>query len=255
MKLIRKALSYSLFVMIEILSASCVSQQLLSQKVVDVHMVVSNKSVAEPFPNLDKSLELIIASNVSNQEIYDDSGFSNLTSNVRKILPNYEPYIFSPSVRTFAEEATQRYLQCMQFNVESCGDYLLSIDIKEFKLIQLDKSNMECKIKLLYKLNDATGQSVIPTRTVSSQERIGNNEDIGVVMGQVYANALDKINWSDIARYLKISDNPKEVENAMVTGAGDTSLEHTIIRWFIASSPQGADVTWRVVSSTPDVSP
>ena len=30
-------------------------------------------------------------------------------------------------------------------------------------------------------------------------------------------------------------------------------MEHTIIRWFIDSSPKGADVNWRVVSSTPDV--
>ncbi|MDE6742110.1 MAG: hypothetical protein K2J58_07245, partial [Muribaculaceae bacterium] len=28
---------------------------------------------------------------------------------------------------------------------------------------------------------------------------------------------------------------------------------HTVIRWYIQSSPQGADVSWRVVSSTPDV--
>ncbi|MDE5998545.1 MAG: hypothetical protein K2H04_00475, partial [Bacteroidaceae bacterium] len=35
---------------------------------------------------------------------------------------------------------------------------------------------------------------------------------------------------------------------------GDTALEHTVIRWYITSAPQGADVSWRVVSSTPDVS-
>lgn len=33
--------------------------------------------------------------------------------------------------------------------------------------------------------------------------------------------------------------------------AGETSLEQTIIRWFFDSSPRGARITWRVVSSCP----
>ena len=31
------------------------------------------------------------------------------------------------------------------------------------------------------------------------------------------------------------------------------SLKHSVIRWYITSKPLGADVYWRVVSSTPDV--
>lgn len=34
--------------------------------------------------------------------------------------------------------------------------------------------------------------------------------------------------------------------------AGQTSLERTIIRWFIDSDPQGARIFWRVISSVPD---
>lgn len=39
----------------------------------------------------------------------------------------------------------------------------------------------------------------------------------------------------------------------MVQGLGDTALEQTIIRWDVQSRPQGADIYWRVVSTTPEV--
>ena len=38
-----------------------------------------------------------------------------------------------------------------------------------------------------------------------------------------------------------------------VTGDGSTTLENTVIRWYIDSYPKGADVFTRVISSTPDV--
>ncbi len=41
--------------------------------------------------------------------------------------------------------------------------------------------------------------------------------------------------------------------NKKVSGDGSTSLENTVIRWFIDSYPKGADVFTRVISSTPDV--
>lgn len=46
---------------------------------------------------------------------------------------------------------------------------------------------------------------------------------------------------------------PDLERNSRVVGDGNTALEHTIIRWYIISSPMGADVSWRVISSTPDV--
>ena len=38
-----------------------------------------------------------------------------------------------------------------------------------------------------------------------------------------------------------------------MTGEGNTALESTIIRWFVDSTPKGADVYTRVISSTPEV--
>ncbi len=47
--------------------------------------------------------------------------------------------------------------------------------------------------------------------------------------------------------------NNYTTEAKPVEGTGNTALESTIIRWYVVSAPAGADVQWRVVSSTPDV--
>ncbi|MDE6535115.1 MAG: hypothetical protein K2K82_03795 [Muribaculaceae bacterium] len=72
--------------------------------------------------------------------------------------------------------------------------------------------------------------------------------------GRAYAEALSKVNWDRIADCLRVAKTANQEKNAQVSGAGDTALEHTVIRWYIQSKPQGADVSWRVISSTPDVS-
>ena len=41
--------------------------------------------------------------------------------------------------------------------------------------------------------------------------------------------------------------------NKQVAGDGNTALESTVIRWYLDSSPKGADVSMRIVSSTPEV--
>ena len=46
---------------------------------------------------------------------------------------------------------------------------------------------------------------------------------------------------------------PKEEPQNQVQGYGNTALEQTIIRWDVQSRPQGADIFWRVVSTTPEV--
>ena len=70
---------------------------------------------------------------------------------------------------------------------------------------------------------------------------------------EAYTRAMEDIDWPRIAYFLKKSDRAADEKNKKVTGAGNTALESTVINWYIESSPKGADVNWRVVSSTPDV--
>ena len=64
---------------------------------------------------------------------------------------------------------------------------------------------------------------------------------------------MEDIDWDRIAFFLKKATSPALEGNKKVAGEGNTALESTIIRWYIDSSPKGADVSTRVVSSTPDV--
>ena len=72
-------------------------------------------------------------------------------------------------------------------------------------------------------------------------------------MNTAYANALKDIDWDRIAFFLKRAASPALEKNKQVTGAGNTALESTVIRWYVDSTPKGADVSTRIVSSTSEV--
>ncbi len=59
--------------------------------------------------------------------------------------------------------------------------------------------------------------------------------------------------FSGIVSNITSSTSKAAKANKKVSGDGSTSLENTVIRWFIDSYPKGADVYTRVISSTPDV--
>ncbi len=228
--------------------ASCsVTKKMYGLSEVEVPLVVSNQSVPQTFRNLDKSLRLNISSSVTDDVIYDDE---NLPAFLRKSLPHYT---FVPGVKAFAEDATRSYMQRMQFDINYDGEYQLAIEVKTFGMTWLDKKTVECRVSLNYKLTNGAGETIIPMQTANSRITLAQAENFGIGLGRAYAAALNEINWSAIAKHLTVANRPSEEKNAQVTGAGDTALEHTIIRWYIISAPQGADVTWRVVSSTPDV--
>ncbi|MDE5739756.1 MAG: hypothetical protein K2H92_05545 [Bacteroidaceae bacterium] len=170
---------------------------------------------------------------------------------MRLLLPQY---IFVPSVRDFADDATNSYMQRMRFDITQAGDFRFDVDVKTFKMEWIDQKSGECKVVINYRLLDDTGQIVVPSSTASSRIRLASTEQFGMGLGRAYAEALNNVNWDRIAKCLMVANTPKKEANAQVMGAGDTALEHTVIRWYITSAPQGADVSWRVVSSTPDVS-
>lgn len=248
MKIFKGLILTAVMVLLIGLVTSCsITKKIYGISDIEVRMQVSNQSVAETFRDIDKSLSINILSAVSNEEIYDDS---NLSAFYRKALPHYT---FVPTVKAFAQEATMSYLQKMQFEVKPSGDFQLGIEIKTFQVRWIDRKNVECSVVLNYKLTDAAGETVIPSRTASAHINLGQTEDFGVGLGRAYATALNQVNWTVIAKCLRTADSAKEEKNAQVKGDGDTALEHTLIRWYITSAPQGADVTWRVISSTPDV--
>ena len=80
-----------------------------------------------------------------------------------------------------------------------------------------------------------------------------NRNSYRYILDRAVTEAIKGINWDEIAGYLKTPDRAKQQPLTQVKGNGETALENTIIRWNIESRPAGADIYWRVVSSTPDV--
>ncbi|MBO5686559.1 MAG: hypothetical protein J6R73_08255 [Alistipes sp.] len=72
-------------------------------------------------------------------------------------------------------------------------------------------------------------------------------------INKAYAAALKDVDWDRIAFFLKKATSPKMEKNKAVSGEGNTALESTVINWYIDSTPRGADVSWRVISSTSQV--
>lgn len=241
-------ISTALLILVMIgMMTSCISVQKMGNKTIEVPLVVSSQSVPTTYRDLDKTVRLNVTSSVTGDAIYDDA---NLPKSTRLFLPQY---VFIPSVRDFAADATTSYMQRMRFDITPNGEFLFDVDVKTFKMTRIDKQSVDCKVVINYRLLDGAGQTIVPSSTASSQIRLASTEQFGNGLGRAYAEALNKVNWDRIAKCLMIAKTPKQEANAQVTGAGDTALEHTVIRWYITSNPQGADVSWRVVSSTPDV--
>ncbi len=164
-----------------------------------------------------------------------------------------------PEVRSFVTESARRYMRTLGFNLgaDVSTDYMLTITIKEYNLSYLSGLGWSSTVALDIEVHDHNRQLVYPNVTAIGRANINgssNNYDLASQsINRAYANALEDIDWDRIAFFLKKASNPALEANKQVTGEGNTALESTIIRWYIESSPKGADVSTRVVSSTPEV--
>ncbi|MDE6109419.1 MAG: hypothetical protein K2F72_03935 [Muribaculaceae bacterium] len=247
----KKSLAYVALAALMVLAASCGALKGPKMpKNVEVTITVYAGSVPETFRDLDKNIRIVVETDITGDDQMYGYGNAELPAYFRKFAPHYT---FTPSVEEFGQEATTAYMQQMRFDISPSADYTLWINVKELKIEWLDKSTVEATCRLTYRVTNEARETIVPTATASSKIKLGQLEQFGIGLGRAYADALGRVDWSRIAACLKVADTPKQEKNAQVTGAGDTALEHSVIRWYIISTPQGADVSWRVVSSTPDV--
>ncbi len=172
----------------------------------------------------------------------------------------YMPTITAePDVRPFVTESVRRYMRTMGFNLDAdvSTDYMLTITIKEYNLSYLSGLGWSGTVALDIEAHDHNQQLVYPNVTAVGRANVAGsskNYDLASqAINKAYTNALEDIDWDRIAFFLKRSSSPALEGNKKVTGEGNTALENTIIRWYIDSAPKGADVSTRVVSSTPEV--
>lgn len=207
------------------------------------------------FGNLDYGLRIHVRNDAN------EYGTVNLTE-----LPSKEAALF-PSVEletplvTSAEQYLDRRATALGFNIgENVDtDYILNVVIKEFSLRvraynpKRKEFRSSAAVMVSWELLDADHQVVLGPITSTGHSNASTENEITNPLRIAYFKALDGIDWSRVAPKLKIAKSARQEKNKQVSGKGDTALESTVIRWYIISKPQGADVTWRVISSTPDV--
>lgn len=165
----------------------------------------------------------------------------------------------NPEVLSFVSESTRRYMRTMGFNLDAdiTTDYMMELTLKEFNVGYLSGVGWSATVHMNVAVYNSSRVLVYPNVTVTGRYSAGDSASnfaaASRVLNRAYVNALKDVDWDRIAYFLKKASSPALEKNKQVTGAGNTALESTVIRWFIDSAPKGADVSTRVVSSTPDV--
>lgn len=217
-----------------------------------INLALTNEAYSNRFVNLDYGIRL---------NIRDERA-----SHKQTILYKHDDHLTSkpvvnvyPDVRSFVSESMRRYMRTMGFNLDSdiSTDYMLNVSIKEYNVSYLSGIGWSGTVSMTISINDNNNQLVYPNVEIvgrATRQSSGSNYSVATeVINSAYANALEDIDWDRIAYFLKRADSPAQERNKQVTGDGSTSLEHTILNWEVTSRPAGADVYWRVISSTPDV--
>ena len=217
-----------------------------------INLALTSEAYSNRFVNLDYGIRLNIRDErASHKQTILYKHDNHLTS--KPVVNVY------PDVRSFVSESMRRYMRTMGFNLDSdiSTDYMLNVSIKEYNISYLSGIGWSGTVSMTISINDNNNQLVYPNVEIvgrATRQSSGSNYSVATeVINSAYANALEDIDWDRIAYFLKRADSPAQERNKQVTGDGSTSLEHTILNWEVTSRPAGADVYWRVISSTPDV--
>lgn len=215
------------------------------------HQTVELPCSATPenrFNELSNGLDITVTSDITNDDIYDAS---ELDSKAQKLVKGL--FTFEPQLKDFVKQSLTTYARSSGINVgrDVINDYRLKVRVREFKVVD-GKSNARCTVVLEYTLTNPDNENILQ-QTARGRYLMSPGQNTGDCLDKAFSKALADMDWVGIANALKVHKRAEQEQNRQVKGNGDTALEHTVIRWYIVSSPTGADVSWRVVSSTPDV--
>lgn len=215
-----------------------------------VNLALVRDAQSNKFVGLDYGIRLSVKDARANTNVlkkYDAS-----TVSIPKVT-------VSPDVHSFVSESARRYMRTLGFNLDAdiATDYMMTLSVKEYNISWLSGIGWAAVVELGIEVYDNHRQLVYPNVSAVGRANLqGSSSDFNTassVLNRAYASALEDIDWDRIAFFLKKAATPKQEANKQVTGDGNTSLESTVIRWYLDSSPKGADVSMRIVSSTPEV--
>lgn len=198
--------------------------------------VKTTRKPKDVFSNLDKGIEVQVISKTP-QELVTENNLYHLSGKNFFIAPTIQ------YVRSMGLEEMKASL-----------DYKLFVNIDRADLRLLGTLFDPVWIDLSVSLIDENGNEVFSQKSISTtaKGKVWPNYT-SKALDEAYTQALEQINWNRIASFLRTEQSPKEEPQKQVQGYGDTALENTIIRWDVQSRPQGADIFWRVASTTPEV--
>lgn len=213
----------------------------------------THANVSQRYGDLDYGLRIQVNSDVRARDIVNTND-----------LPSKEAADFPELVMDYSvTEATEQYLDnCasdLGFKVGGASSYVLRVNIKDFRLrvrdYNIKKRNFSSSGAMVinWQLTSPEGETVISSTTCTGRGNARTRDAIAQPLTEAFEQCLSDIDWDRVASSLKVAKTAKQEKNKEVSGMGNSALEHTVIRWYIVSKPQGADVSWRVVSSTPDV--
>lgn len=211
--------------------------------------------VSQRYGNLDYGVRIQVSSDVRARDIVNTN---DLPSKEAADFPAVDmAYSLTESVEQFLDS----YASGLGLKLASSAntDFVLKVYIRDFRLRVRDY-NLKKKVfsssaamVINWELFSPENEIIISSTTSTGRGNSRSRDEIARPLVESFEQALSGIDWDRIASQLKIAKTAKQEKNKEVSGMGDSALEHTVIRWYIISKPQGADVSWRVVSSTPDV--
>lgn len=208
-----------------------------------INLALIKEAQSNRFMFLDYGIRLNVMDNRASNNIlrkYDASVTSTPEVNVE------------PDVHSFVNESMRHYMRTLGFNFDADirTDYIMQVTVTEFNVSYLSGVGWSGTVKMNVEVYDHDKILVYPNVPVSGRaSKMGVSTDwelASLALNTAYSNALADIDWDLIAFFLNKS-------NHKPTNGNDSDFEPNVIRWFITSQPKGADVYWRIVSSTPDV--
>ncbi|MDE6721544.1 MAG: hypothetical protein K2J84_05285 [Bacteroidaceae bacterium] len=255
--MINKFIKFSLFLVLAVCvgTASASNRKKVVIRDITVSLGEASISVSQMFNNLDYGLRIQVRSEANENNLINRT---ELPSKEAAALPRIT---LDNSLVSSTEQYLDRYATALGFRVSSDfnTDYILNVTIKDYSLrvrnydMKNNVFNSSSAMVVSWELLNSDHEIVISSTTSTGRGEAKFQSSIASPLPTAFVQALSGIGWERIAPKLKIAKTAKQEKNKQVQGFGDTALESTVIRWYIVSAPQGADVSWRVVSSTPDV--
>lgn len=222
----------------------------IAQRHVTLNLALVEEAYSNRYVDLDYSIRLNVRDERANTNIvqkYDASAVLRPSVSV------------NPDPISFIRESTSHYMRTMGFdlNADIATDYMMVMKLREFSINYLSGIGWSGAVQMNIEVFDHNRQLVYPNVVIVGRANsAGSSNDFvtaNQTLNKAYANALKDIDWDRIAYFLRKASSPALEKNKQVTGEGNTSLESTVIRWYVDSSPRGADISMRVVSSVSDV--